>query len=1121
MGFQGIYRAIYDYAPQADGELSITEGDLLYILDKNFDDGWWRAKKKANAEDGDEPVGLVPNNYVEEAQPMTRARALYEYTRQTDEELSFPEDANLTVYDASDEDWILVGLGDDFGFVPANYIEIQDAENGKSAAVQPMPPSLPTRPMPVAAEPGHPYEPSAGTSVSPPFIPASSATEDPAAALASVIHARSLRRESTQAAPSPQSSEFRVSNEGDDKNRRTPQLPARPASETTSSQAGDEPRRHPHVADGVEVESPPPRVPGGFHMYNINEMVSIMGKRKKMPTTLGINLGTGTILIAPERTQDGPTQEWTADKMTHYSREGKHVFLELVKPSKSVDFHAGAKDTAEEIVGALGELAGAVKAQGLREVILAGSSHHQKKGQVLYDFMAQGDDEVTVAVGDGVIILDDNKSEEWWQVRRLKNGKEGVVPSSYIEVTGTVSPPSSSGLNAGLSVVEQNRQEEIRLTKEAMKAGQRDGQEIQVGPGMPLPDRGSSLLAQERGNNSGQRSKRETGQLGSNNSRKSRPDVEKVRTWTDRSKSFSVEAQFLGLKDGKINLHKMNGVKIAVPIAKMSLPDLEYVEQLTGISLDEDKPLSNVKKVNKTSPNVIRASNIGDKIGAGASVQRPQKPEYDWFQFFLSCDVAVGLCERYAQAFSKESMDESVLPDVDAMVLRNLGLREGDILKVMRNLDAKYSRTGSRGKKIKDGIGSDDDGSTEGGLFSGPGGVLRNNTRKGRPAPAVQASDVVDAKGLATKSEDKSQPNKPAPSTDEPRNPQASGSGFDDDAWDIKPAKKVEERQKAASTESARPPASMTSSMQELSLLTAPLEPSRPQTQTQVPTQSQVPAPSQTITPENTQVAAQGSQQPGATPSFFAANSPNSSGLQQRQRPTPPQITPTQGSALIPPPAARPLSAPQSTQPSAFAPPALGPLPTGANYQARVAPPGQSMEELNQARSRQQFMGQLQQYPMAGFPGQQHAPDTHPFGVNIPQFMQPMVTGMATPQSQAPFGEPGRPSSLSPLPPQATGYPMSYSPSLPLQTHPTGNVNSFLPPALTPQQAGMPSFQPQPTGADSFKSLSALQPLQPQKTGPVPPVRFGITGEAKPLAPQPTGRRANLAQATPNNPFGF
>ena len=66
MGFLGIYTALYDYQPQAENELEINEGDLLYVLDKSTDDDWWKAKKKAAVEDDDEPVGLVPNNYVEE-----------------------------------------------------------------------------------------------------------------------------------------------------------------------------------------------------------------------------------------------------------------------------------------------------------------------------------------------------------------------------------------------------------------------------------------------------------------------------------------------------------------------------------------------------------------------------------------------------------------------------------------------------------------------------------------------------------------------------------------------------------------------------------------------------------------------------------------------------------------------------------------------------------------------------------------------------------------------------------------------------------------------------------------------------------------------------------------------
>ena len=66
MGFLSICTALYDYAPQSDGELSIEEGELLYILEKSEEDDWWKAKKKAPSEEEEEPVGLIPNNYVEE-----------------------------------------------------------------------------------------------------------------------------------------------------------------------------------------------------------------------------------------------------------------------------------------------------------------------------------------------------------------------------------------------------------------------------------------------------------------------------------------------------------------------------------------------------------------------------------------------------------------------------------------------------------------------------------------------------------------------------------------------------------------------------------------------------------------------------------------------------------------------------------------------------------------------------------------------------------------------------------------------------------------------------------------------------------------------------------------------
>ena len=457
-----------------------------------------------------------------QAQPIHRAKALYDYSRQTDEELSFSEDAALLVYDTSDPDWTLVGLDGEFGFAPANYIEIADEVEQRAPS-----------PVPEASPP----LPDRHTERELPFTPASdeSPSENPAAALAGILHTQTTNT-SSDSPRSPQSTPGlpprkpqRTPDASDDE-APPPALPQRPRSQQVSQTLPQSPAPHYPESPGVVASPPYNRAnqrhddggypsPGGFHLYNVNEMVSAMGKQKKMPTTLGINLATGKILIAPEKSRDGPEQEWTAEKLTHYSIEGKHVFMELVRPSKSIDFHAGAKDTANEIVSALGELAGAARAEGLREVIAAGAGSRggsQRKGHMVYEFIAQGSDEVTVAVGDEVIILDDS-NEEWWKVRRMKNGKEGVVPGSYVEATGLVSPPpaGSSGLNAGRSTVEQNRLEEQRQTKEAMKSAKKgEGHESkgsEVGPGMRLPARGSSLMAGDDSNKpSPQRNKRDS-----------------------------------------------------------------------------------------------------------------------------------------------------------------------------------------------------------------------------------------------------------------------------------------------------------------------------------------------------------------------------------------------------------------------------------------------------------------------------------------------------------------------------------------------------------------------------------------------------------------------------------
>ena len=67
------------------------------------------------------------------------------------------------------------------------------------------------------------------------------------------------------------------------------------------------------------------------------------------------------------------------------------------------------------------------------------------------------------------------------------------------------------------------------------------------------------------------------------------PDMAKVRRWTDRSGGFEVEAQLLGVKNQKIYLHKMNGVKINVPLEKMAIEDVDYVGAVNGSTISDEK----------------------------------------------------------------------------------------------------------------------------------------------------------------------------------------------------------------------------------------------------------------------------------------------------------------------------------------------------------------------------------------------------------------------------------------------------------------------------------------------------------------------------------------------------
>ncbi|KAK9323346.1 hypothetical protein V1517DRAFT_98004 [Lipomyces orientalis] len=1052
--FIAIYVAIYPYTAQSAQELSLVEGDVLYILEKSTEDDWWRVKKRMVGEEEDEPIGLVPNNYIEPMKVSGKARAMYDYDRQTDEEVNLREDEVLEVYDTSDPDWVLVGVRDEFGFAPSNYIEFISEE--AAIAIVARASATPTTSVVASRSPQYQPPPQPQPVATPYAQPSYSSASEPVAQQDAAVDDRYTEYRD----PEPEYDDDLPDEEP------APKLPSRPRMASVTSE---------ELVSSKKSNA-------GFLTWNIQEVDS---KRKKYRATLAI--GNGSILFSPERATASP-QQWSITNLISYNSEKKHVFLEFEHPSVSLDLHAGSKETAAEIISAIGELVGAKNATGLREVIEASVPGGQKYGKALYDFDAQGDDEVTIREGDDVFILDDQKSDEWWMIRHSLSGKEGVVPSSYIEVIKK--PVRSSSL----------RQEEDEKPQKPTRK-QRES-EVSLPPVTPA---------------------------------KPKPDPGKIRTWTDRTGTFKVEAAFVGCADNKIQLHKVNGVKIAVAASKMSVEDLEYVERITGISLDSAKPEGSTS----SKLGVVAAQSTGAKVAELA--KGSARPDFDWFDFFLSCGVEVNNCQRYAINFEKDQMDEAVLPDITPSVMRMLGLKEGDIIRVSKVIDEKYNK---KKRSVSFGtasvMGGDDDDSEADGtsLFAGPGGALKNNTRKSRPAPAVATSSTVDGKLLSSKSSElpsghhsptKQQSSSPTPQTTAAPEPLR---GALRDLADINPLTPAQ----AISPERLSP-ATATTTVQSAPVIATSL------------------------------TGHQGSQTPYVP-------------LQPKlvYEPTPPQSSQTQNVGV------------------------QYPQPTGMLDQAQLSPPGQSpvvsistgeiplrtgfpqqqhdqQQRENQQEQQQQQLQlqlQLQQHQEAQvrpqvFYGVQRPPPPQSQPQALGAFGALSMPPPPPPQPSRPtsnggiVGFPAQPTGFHQQVPLTTGFPVQVTgyPNPPLGF----GMNAFAsPPALQPQPTrpfvpqsqfgiqqmhtgfqvasfqhppsnglAVQTLQPQPTGfgfgngpssvggngavnGGGSSAISSginsvlMKPLEPMKTGPAPKVSFGIN---KPVEATPTGnRKANLAAAS-------
>lgn len=627
--------------------------------------------------------------------------------------------------------------------------------------------------------------------------------------------------------------------------------------------------------------------------WSINELDA---KKKKKKGTLGV--GNGAVFFASE-SDKAPVRQFPITNLQTFSiPSSKHLDLSFTS-GDTLHFHCGHKETADEIIdkiefskriaGAGGSQAHVQSQAGVSDdeaAIVSTASPSAKgvrwaeeqqflppppahplransassfgsatasspaaptasmtatrKANVLYDFEAQGDDELSVNEGEVVTVIDGD-NEDWWTVKN-DAGDQGVVPAQYVEYADHTQGDDSH--DAALAVdpqaeerqaamesaaaraaedarleaqqAEHARQEAIarasqeareraeeerlreeherakkerkerrRADEERRRKEEESARRREIARQAPPPEppklkqrpspndvaAAARNLPSARGRNLPDRP--QGGE--SSASGKSRPNPARTRVWHDKTGNFRVEAEFLGMGNGKIRLHKLNGVVIEVPLEKMSIEDINYIkkrsrEARANREADDDLPLARIAGPVATStgpspetrarrspaPPVVT---ITPSPGTAA---RPKRSTFDWFEFFLGAGCDMDDCSRYAANFERDRIDESILPDLEPGTLRSLGLREGDVIRVKKAIDTKYRQLSAEQleqiKKDEEYARQLQQNEMSGGrtpspapapgLFTSADGKLANHTRRGRPERKTTVSSI-DAGGIA------------------------------------------------------------------------------------------------------------------------------------------------------------------------------------------------------------------------------------------------------------------------------------------------------------------------------------------------------------------------------------
>ncbi|CEG72069.1 hypothetical protein RMATCC62417_07691 [Rhizopus microsporus] len=447
-----------------------------------------------------------------------------------------------------------------------------------------------------------------------------------------------------------------------------------------------------------------------------------------------------------------------------------------------------------------------------------------KWGLAVYEFHAQDGDELSIEENEQLYVLDYLTDDGWWRVQKV-NGDVGLVPSSYVQLDQDDNQPAEPAVPSTIRadnvdeirrqreqeerelrqkrIAEEEerknrrREEEERRQREEEARRRREEEERRRREEEEEEERRREEAERERRRQAQEAAKRAEAarqkqieeeyrrkeaerkatlsRAASTSSKSStrqqdlpKPDLSKIRTWTDRTGSFKVEAQFIDIHNGKLRLHKLNGVKIDVPVEKMSVTDLEWVSRHHSKSEPTEEPTP-------------------------AMPPRPAQPakktneSWDWFDWFMTVGIPMQASLQYASAFKADKLDDSDIPKLTHKQMKTLGMKEEHVRRVERYIETGQPEEPEEAmaQKVDQQSQIEKDAELARKLQREFDEANKNNKNQtaGRPRPSVSAPKDVhpDLLGLIGNQLTTSDKGK------EPEKPKNDLLGFSDDAWTPRP----------------------------------------------------------------------------------------------------------------------------------------------------------------------------------------------------------------------------------------------------------------------------------------------------------------------------------------------